>query len=125
MPYPRRAFIPSKMLSDWLRCLSRDVATPTRLQNRACAFRVTRLLSNAASVSRTTAALFLSRFASMTMPMQQLQVVEASTPALGFGNDVIDFDGVVLGEIQSTSAASSLLMFQEWGHARADRGMTA
>jgi hypothetical protein len=61
----------------------------------------------------------------MTMPMQQLQVVEASTPPLRFGNDVIDFDGVVLGEIQSTSAASALLMFQESSHARADGGMTA
>ena len=107
------------------RCLSRDVAIPTRLQNRACAFRVTRLLSNAAFVSRTPAALFLSRFASMTMPMQQLQVVEASTPALGFGNDMIDFDGVVFCEIQSTCAASSPLMFQESSHARADGRMTA
>jgi hypothetical protein len=107
------------------RCLSRDVAPPTRLQNRACAFRSTRLLSHAASVSRTPTALCLSRFTSMTLPMPQLQVVKASTPAWGFGHDVIDFDGVVLGAIPPPSPASSPLMFQESSHARAARGMPA
>jgi hypothetical protein len=59
------------------------------------------------------------------MSVQQLQVVESSTPALGFGNDVIDFDGVVLGEVQPTRAALSPLALEESSHAGVDRRMTA
>jgi hypothetical protein len=41
----------------------------------------------------------LGRFARVTMSVQQLQIVEARLPTLGFGNDMIDFEGVVFREV--------------------------
>lgn len=48
--------------------------------------------------------------------MQPLQVVSRFLPALGFGQDVVDFDRVFRGEVESTGLTSALLPFEESGH---------
>ena len=57
------------------------------------------------------------------MSVQQLQIVDVLTPALGFGNDMIDRESILLREVQSTRAAASLLLAEVSCDARADGGM--
>jgi hypothetical protein len=66
----------------------------------------------------------VGRFACVTMSVQQLQIVVALIPALGFWNDMIDFEGIMLREVQPTCAAASLLFAQVPCHAEADGRMT-
>ena len=57
------------------------------------------------------------------MSVQQLQIVVVFIPALGFWNDMIDFEGILLREVQSTRATAPLLFAQVPCHAGADGGM--
>ena len=59
------------------------------------------------------------------MSMQQLQIVVALIPALGFWNDMIDFEGIMLCEVQPTCAAASLLLAEVLRHAGADGWMAS
>jgi hypothetical protein len=65
----------------------------------------------------------LGRFARVTMSVQQLQIVVALLPALGFGKDMIDFESILLREVLPTRAAASLLLAEVSRDARADGGM--
>jgi hypothetical protein len=67
----------------------------------------------------------VGRFACVTMSVQQLQIVVALIPTLGFRNEMIDFEGIILREVQPTCAAASLLFAQVSCHAEADGRMTA
>jgi hypothetical protein len=69
-------------------------------------------------VIHTTATPFVGRFTCVTMSVQQLQVVSRLFPTLTFGNDVIDLDRVIFGELQSTCTTSALLLFQQPGYLR-------
>jgi hypothetical protein len=62
-------------------------------------------------------ALFVGRFARVTMSMQQWQVVPSVVPTLDFGKDMVDFSGVALQEIQTARATFAPLLLQEPGHA--------
>src|SRR5262245_51776921 len=59
------------------------------------------------------------------MSVQQLQVVIVLLPALGFWKDMIDFESVLLREVQSTRAAASLLLAEVSRDARAGGGMSS
>src|SRR5216684_266655 len=90
-------------------CLSRSVATPARLQNRACDFRRTRLLSTAAFVKRTSTAIFSRRLVVVTMSMEELKVSEGMRAPLTAGDHVVDLQSLSLCEEQSAGWALSLL----------------
>ena len=59
------------------------------------------------------------------MSVQQLQIVVALIPTLGLWNDMIDFEGVVLREVQPTCPAAPLLLAEASCHAGADGRMTS
>jgi hypothetical protein len=59
------------------------------------------------------------------MSVHQLPIVVALLPAWGFWNDMIDFEGIMLREVQPPCAAASLLFAQVPCHAEADGRMTA
>ena len=59
------------------------------------------------------------------MSVQQLQIVVSLIAALGFRNDMIDFEGIMLREVQPTRVTASLLFAQVSCHAEADGRMTA
>ena len=65
----------------------------------------------------------LGRFARVTMSVQQLQIVVALLPALGFRKEMIDFESILLREVRPTRAAASLLLAEVSRDARADGGM--
>jgi len=67
----------------------------------------------------------LGRFVRVTMSVQQLQIVGVRLPTLGFGNDMIDFEGVVFREVEPTCAAASLLLAEVLRHAGADGWMAS
>jgi hypothetical protein len=57
------------------------------------------------------------------MSVQQLQIVDVLTPALGFGNDMIDFESILLRDVQPTRTAASLLLAEVLCHAGANGRM--
>ena len=67
----------------------------------------------------------MGRFACVTMSVQQLQIGVVLIPALGFWNDMIDFEGIVLREVQPTCPAAPLLLAEASCHAGADGRMTS
>ena len=67
----------------------------------------------------------LGCFARVTMSVQQLQIIVALMPTLGFWNDMIDCEGIVLREVQPPRPASSLLLAEASCHAGTDGRMTS
>src|SRR5215470_10440130 len=59
------------------------------------------------------------------MSMEQLEIVSRIAPSLLLGQDVIDFDGVTIHEVQTACSTSPLLLLQEPGDARWYIGMAS
>ncbi len=90
--------------------LSDEIALAARLQNRACDFHRTRLLSDMAFVIRTSRGWFPSRFLVMAMAMQELEVGKPIRPAQSLGLNVIYFQHILRAKEEAADPTFPLLV---------------
>src|SRR5712691_2873402 len=95
------------------------------LQNGACDFRLTPLLSILMLVTQTWREIVpvLPRFRVVAVSMQRLQVRKARITVVTM--DMIHLDPVVMLEEQPTMATASMLLFQQPGQSCTDVGVSA
>jgi hypothetical protein len=88
----------------------------TRFQNRACVFRLTRLLGSVTLVRRTFDRLILRGLDVMTMPMKELAVGGFALAPVRLGDEVGAFHQVLsMFAVQSTPCAASALPLEQDG----------